>query len=262
MGIELLDGRLFNEGDFYDSKLVAIINETFARQFLYGENPIGKRVNGLDRGWVEIVGVVRDAKFTTLHEEPVPEIYATYFQGFTPYMNIVVRTASDPMNLAGAIRNEVLAVDKNQPIANIQTMSDRVSNSIARPRYNATLLSLFALLALILAAVGIYGVISYSVSQRTHEIGIRMALGAQRRDVLKLVIGRGMLLALIGVATGLGAAFALTRVISTLLFGVSAIDLATFVVITLLLTTVALLACWIPARRATKVDPIVALRCE
>ncbi len=262
MGIELLDGRPFNEGDTYDGKLVGIINETFARRFLAGENPIGKRVNGGGRGWVEIVGVVKDSKFTAIHEEPVPEMYAPYFQGFTPEMSIVVRAASDPMSLAGAIRNEVLAVDKDQPIAQIQTMADRISSSVARPRYNATLLSLFALLALILAAVGIYGVISYTVSQRTHEIGIRIALGAQQRDVHKLVIGHGMLLALIGAVTGLGAAFALTRVMSTLLFGVSATDPATFVVITLLLTTVALLACWIPSRRATKVDPMVALRCE
>jgi putative ABC transport system permease protein len=262
MGIELLDGRLFNEGDTYDGKLVGVVNETFARRFLAGENPIGKRINGGGRGWVEIVGMVKDAKFTALHEEPVPEMYATYFQYFTPWMNIVVRTASDPKNLAGAIRNEVLAVDRDQPIADIQMMGDRISSSVARPRYNATLLSLFALLALILAAVGIYGVISYSVAQRTHEIGIRIALGAQRRDVLKLVVGQGMLLALIGVATGLGAAFALTRVMSTLLFGVSATDATTFVSITLLLTAVALLACWIPARRATRVDPMVALRYE
>jgi putative ABC transport system permease protein len=262
MGIELLDGRFFNEGDTYNSKLVGIINEAFARRFLAGENPIGKRVYGGGRGWVEIIGVVRDAKFTAIHEDPVPEMYATYFQYFTPWMNIVVRTASDPKNLAGAIKNEVMAVDREQPIADIQTMDDRVSRSIDRPRYNATLLSLFALLALILTAVGIYGVISYSVSQRTHEIGIRIALGAQQRDVLKLVVGDGMLLTLIGIAIGLGAAFALTRVMSTLLFGVNATDPATYVVITLLLSAVALLACWIPARRAMKVDPMIALRCE
>src|SRR5262249_15063612 len=160
MGVALVEGRFFNEHDTFDAKLVGIINETSARRFWPGENPIGKRVNPGDRGWIEVVGVVKDTKLLTLNEEPMPAIYATYFQNFAPPMAIVVRTASDPKSLIGAIKNEVLAVDKDQPIAHIQTMADRISSSVARPRYNATLVSLFASLALILAAVGIYGVVS------------------------------------------------------------------------------------------------------
>ena len=262
IGIELLEGRLFDERDTYDARVVGIVNETFARRFLPGENPIGKRVNPGDRGWYEIVGVVKDAKFTALSEGPMPEVYATYFQGFNPEMTMVVRTESDPRNLIGSIRQEVLEVDKDQPIAHVQTMTDRVSNSVARPRYDATLLALFALVALVLAAVGIYGVISYSVSQRTHEIGIRMALGAQKSDVLNLALRQGLSLIILGLTAGIAGALALTRVLSNLLYGVSATDPATFIVITLLLAGVGMAACFIPARRAMKVDPIVALRFE
>jgi putative ABC transport system permease protein len=262
IGIDLLDGRLFDERDTFDARVVGIINETFARRFLPGENPIGKRVNPGDRGWYEIVGVVKDAKFTALQEGPMPEIYATYFQGFNLEMTMVVRTQSDPGGLIGSISQEVLAVDRDQPIAHIQTMSDRLASSVARPRYDATLLALFALLALFLAAVGIYGVVSYSVSQRTHEIGIRMALGAQRSDLLSLVLRHGMVLIIFGLATGVAAALALTRLMSNLLYGVSATDPTTFVLITLLLGAVGMAASYIPARRAMKVDPMVALRFE
>ena len=262
IGIDLLEGRLFDEHDTYDARVVGIVNETFARRFLPGENPIGKRVNPGDRGWYEIVGVVKDAKFTALREGPMPEVYATYFQGFNPEMTLVIRTESDPRSLIGSIRQEVLEVDKDQPIAHIQTMTDRISNSVARPRYDATLLALFALVALVLAAVGIYGVISYSVSQRTHEIGIRMALGAQKSDVLNLVLRQGMSLIILGLAAGIAGALALTRVLSNLLYEVSATDPATFIVITLLLAGVGVAACFIPARRAMKVEPIVALRFE
>jgi putative ABC transport system permease protein len=177
-------------------------------------------------------------------------------------MTLVARVTGDPTNLTAAIRSAVLQIDKEQPIANIRTLDQILSTSIAQQRFSMLLLGVFAAVAMLLAAVGIYGVLSYSVTQRTHEVGIRMALGAGRREVLRLVIGHGMLLTLIGVAAGLVAAFALTRLMSTLLFNVSPTDPATFGLIALSLVTVALLACWIPARRATKVDPMVALRNE
>jgi putative ABC transport system permease protein len=177
-------------------------------------------------------------------------------------MTLIVRTAGDPANMTAAIRSQVLSLDKEQPISNIKTLDKFVATSIAQQQFSMLLLGVFAAVALMLAAIGIYGVLSYAVTQRTHEIGIRMALGAGRRDVLRLVVGQGMLLTLIGVATGLVAAFALTRLMSTLLFGVSATDPLTFSLIALLLVAIALLACWIPARRATKVDPMIALRYE
>jgi putative ABC transport system permease protein len=177
-------------------------------------------------------------------------------------MTLVVRTAGDPTNFTAAIRNAVSQVDKEQPISNIRTLDQRLSSSIAQQQFSTLLLGVFAAVALALAAVGIYGVLSYAVTQRAHEIGIRMALGAGQGDVLKLVVRHGMLLTLLGVAAGLAAALALTRLMTTLLFGVSATDPLTFGLIALLLLVVALLACWIPARRATKVDPMIALRVE
>jgi len=177
-------------------------------------------------------------------------------------MTLVVRAVSDPANLTPAIRNQVLSIDKEQPISGIRTLGQRVSTSIAQQQFSMLLLGVFASVALALAAVGIYGVLSYAAAQRTHEIGIRMALGARAGEVLKMVIGQGMGPALLGVALGLGAALALTQLIKRLLFGVAAADPMTYAVIALLLTLVALFACWIPARRAAKVDPMVALRCD
>jgi putative ABC transport system permease protein len=180
----------------------------------------------------------------------------------TGWTNLVIRTQADPTALAAAVRKEILAIDPDQPVANVRTMEQWLDTAVAGPRYRTGLLGLFALLALVLASTGIYGVMSYSVAQRTHEIGVRMALGARQLDVLKLVVRQGMGLVLIGVALGLAGAVALTRVMSTLLFGVGAKDPLTMVVVATLLSLVAFVACYIPARRATKVDPLVALRYE
>jgi putative ABC transport system permease protein len=212
--------------------------------------------------WRRIVGVVRGVRHNGLEFEPEPQMYAPYAQFSMPFINLVVRTRSQPLNMAGELRREVLAVDKEQPIADVRTMEQIVSESVAPRQFGMLLLSLFACVALLLASIGIYGVISYSVTQRTREIGIRIALGAKGGDVLRMIVGSGMGLALAGVGIGLFTSFALTRVMSSLLFQVSASDPATFLVVAVLLTIVALLACYIPARRAMKIDPIVALRYE
>jgi putative ABC transport system permease protein len=221
---------------------------------------------------IEIVGVVAHVKHFGLDaasETIKPQLYLAFNQIPDKFlrqvagrMNLVVRTASDPMGVSAAVRREVQALDRNQPIYNVSTMEQTLDQSLATQRLATTLLALFAGVALVLAAVGIYGVMAYSVTQRTHEIGIRMALGAQTGDVLKLVVSQGMLLALIGVGLGLIAAFALTRLMASLLYGVSATDPVTFAVIALLLALVALIANYIPARRATKIDPMIALRYE
>ncbi|MEP7343115.1 MAG: ABC transporter permease [Acidobacteriota bacterium] len=266
MGISLRRGRLIIERDTKDSPHVGVINETMAQKMFPDEDPIGKRVTFDTRGanpdWYEIVGIVGDVKQYGLDQATTMQLYEPYAQQTFSSMTLIVRTAGDPANQTAAIRNAVLQLDKEQPIANIKTLDQYLSTSIAQQQFSMLLLGVFGAVALMLAAIGIYGVLSYAVTQRTHEIGIRMALGAGRRDVLRLVVGQGMLLTLIGVATGLVAAFALTRLMSTLLFGVSATDPLTFSLIALLLVTIALLACWIPARRATKVDPMIALRYE
>jgi putative ABC transport system permease protein len=195
--------------------------------------------------------------------DPKPQMYLSYVQaGFFAPRHLVVSTNVDPLSLSATVRRTVWDIDKDQPVSNISTMENVLSESIAKQRFSMLLLGIFATLALVLAAVGIYGVMSYSVAQRAHEIGIRMALGAQRMDVLKLVVGQGLKLVLVGVALGLIAAFILTRVMSSLLFGISATDPITFIAISLVLISVALLASFIPARRATRVDPMIALRYE
>ncbi len=264
MGIPLLRGRLFTERDTKDAPRVIIINETMAKRFFPGEDPIGKRLH-VTMGPVlyrEIVGIVGDVKHYSLDQEAKAQTYEPYAQQPFSGMTLVARTSGDPAGLSSAIRGEVLKIDKELPISNVKTLEQYLSTSIAQQRFSVLLLGIFAAVAMALACVGIYGVLSYSVTQRRREIGVRMALGAARRDVLRLVVGHAMLLTLIGVAIGLGAAFALTRVMSTLLFGVSATDPMTFGLIALLLIAVALLAALVPARRATKVDPMVALRCE
>jgi len=261
MGITLIAGRDFSTQDKEGSQPVAIITQSVAKKFFSDRDPVGRSVNlaGVAR---VIVGVASDLRERGLNLDPVPAIYVPHSQVPRRGMTVVVRTSINPINLVGAIRSAIWEVNKDQPIIEIETMEQEISTSIAQPRFSTALLGIFAGLALILAAVGIYGVTSHTVSQRTHEIGIRMALGAQTREVLKLVVGRGTVLIMIGIVIGMAGALALTRLMKSLLFSVSATDPLTFVVVGSLLAAVGLLACYLPARRATKVDPLVALRYE
>ncbi len=269
MDIPLSMGRDFADTDTKQSPNVAVINEAFARRHFAEEDPLGHRIKlqGQFRDPLLIVGVVGNVRDLGLDEPPTPEVYFPYLQNplsetYERSTTIVIRTKSDPAAIAGALRAELLSLDKTLPVYALKPMTEYLRDSLSRRRFNMVLLSVFAAVALLLATVGIYGVISYSVAQRTHEIGIRVAVGAQAQDILKLVIGQAMLLTLVGVALGLGAAFGLTRLMESLLFEVSATDPLTFAVIAAVLTGVALAACFVPARRATKVDPIVALRYE
>jgi putative ABC transport system permease protein len=264
MGVPLLRGRAFNDRDTADAPKVLIVNETLARQLFPGEDPLGKRLAiGLNSIHGEIVGVVGDVHSRGLEREAGLELYVPYEQ--TPFnsMQLVLRTKEgDPAALAAPLRAAVREIDKDVPLYEVKTMEQLVADSVARQRFSMTLLAAFAGLALALAAVGIFSVMSFLVAQRTHEIGVRVALGAQARDILRMVVRYGMGLALAGVAAGLAGAFALTRLMSGLLYGVSATDPVTFAGVSLLLVVVALAACLVPARRATKVDPMVALRYE
>jgi putative ABC transport system permease protein len=247
---------------------VAIINETMANRYWPDQDPIGKRVRRVVPGakeplpWLQIVGVVKAIRHISLQDKPKPELYVPYQQNASRDMTLVLRTASDPLQLVSAVRNEVGSVDKDQPLFNINTMEQVVNESMVLNRFSMYLLAVFSIIALVLAAVGIYGVMSYSVTQRRHEIGVRIALGAQRTDVIKMIVKQGMGLALLGVGIGLLAALGLMRLIASLLYGVSANDLLTFGATALLLSLVALMASYFPALRATKVDPIIALRYE
>lgn len=270
IGIALRQGRFFNERDNENAMPVAIINETMARQYWPGQDTLGKRfkVGSVDSPapWLTIVGVVADVRQKGADAPVKAEMYIPYRQGepysfFSPRA-LVIRSTAAPMSLVPAVRQAIHEIDPYQPLSNIRTMDEVLNRETAQRRLEMTLLTVFAALALLLSALGIYGVLSYFVVQHTPEIGVRMALGAQQRDVLRLVLGKGMRLALIGVAIGLVGAFALTRLMESLLFEVKASDPLTFVLIALLLTLVALMACLIPARRAMKVDPMVALRYE
>jgi predicted permease len=265
MGIRLLRGRVFTWADDENSPSVAIINEAAARQYWPSADPMRKRVRLEDGGppvLRQVIGVVGNVRQDGLVEAARPEVYAPLLQSPVPYMVLTVRTRVEPAALSGAIRHAVMAVDKDQPLFHIQTMQQVVSDSVAGRRFQMVLLALFASVALMLAGVGIYGLMSYSVSQRTHEIGIRMALGAKREGVLRLVLRQALLLAATGVALGIGGALILTRFLSSLLFGVSSKDPLTFVAVSLLLAGVATSASFIPAWRAARVDPMVALRHE
>ena len=269
MGIPLSAGRVFSATDDGSATPVALINQAFARRFFPNESPIGQHLGfGSANPWITIVGIVGDVRGHGLEKQPNSEIYLPYQeQNLLPYnplphMHVVVRTVGDPNDIAAAVLGSVRELDKDLPLPPARTMERVLAASIAGRRSNMLSLGVFAVIALLLTGVGVYGVISYSVAQRTQEMGIRIALGAQSHDVIALVVGNGMRLVLMGIAIGLAGAFALTRWMASMLFDVSATDPLTFVVIALLLALVALLACWIPARHATKVDPLVALRHE
>jgi predicted permease len=261
--IPLKQGRAFNDFDRQNTTPVAIANEAMARRFWPNEDPIGKRFHFFgDPTLREIVGVVGNTVINQIGEDPQPVAYLPITQDYPPAATLQVRTTGNPEAVLSTVRSQVQSIDRNLALTNVQTIGEVMSQGLWAPRMGAALLTLFGGLALILAAVGVYGVLSYSVNQQTHEIGIRMALGAQRGDVLRLVVSQGLRLALAGLALGLITAFALMRVLSSLLFGVSAHDPVTFSGVALVLAAAAMLACFIPARRATKVDPIVALRYE
>ena len=267
MEIPLRHGRSITDQDVTDSALVTLINQTMADQLWPNQDPIGRRIKfpGSDRNpqpWRTIVGVVNDVSQYSLDKKAPMQIYLPHSQFPTSFDNIVVKTESDPASVLGAVRREILAIDKDQAVYNVVTLEQLHADSMSLRRFFMMLLIVFAVLTLILAAVGIYGVMSYVVTQRTQEIGIRMALGARTTDVLTLIVKGGIALALAGVGIGLVTAFALTRLMESVLFGVSPTDALTFVVGSFGLVTVAALACYIPARRATKVDPLVALRYE
>jgi putative ABC transport system permease protein len=267
MGIPLLAGRLVTEQDVTNNTSSVLINEAMARRFWPGEDPVGKRIStatssGQQTQWQTIVGVVGSVRHLGLDIEPRPEIY--YHANSSPPFGpvVVLRTTGDPQRLISLARAKVRELDRDVPISNVNTMEQLVAQSVAQRRFGMFLVGIFAVLALVLAVIGIYGVVSYSVAQRTNEIGVRMALGASATDVLKMVLKNGMTLALIGVGLGLAGAFAATRLMTSLLFEVKPTDVATFAIVSVGLILVALLACYLPARRAMKVDPLVALRYE
>jgi putative ABC transport system permease protein len=267
IGTPILRGRPFLDSDTADSQPVAIISKTLADQFYPGEDAIGKSIKLPPAKFptLTIVGIAADVKHFTVRESTGPEFYVVYTQ--KPYpdmltMQVALRTQADPRAIIGSAREAIRSVDPTLPIAKVSTLASLVDDSMTQPRFSMLLLAAFAALALLLASIGIYGVISYAVAQRTQEFGIRLALGAQPRNVFAMVLGQGARLALLGVFLGFIAAFAVTRLMTSLLFGVQPTDTITFVVVPALLMAIALLACYIPARRATRVDPIIALRYE
>jgi putative ABC transport system permease protein len=262
-------GRAFDERDGANAPLVAIVNQTMARQYWAGEDPIGRRlkVGGAisPMPWLTIVGVVQDVRQMGLDEPTRSEMYFPYWQAAWDWMvprDLVIRTAGDPLQLANSARQAIASIDRNQPVSEIRTLDDLLDHEVAQRRVQATLLGAFAVLALVLACVGIYGVLSYLVAQRTQEIGVRLALGADARDIFRSVAGRGMALTGAGIAVGIVGALMLSRLIAGMLYGVAANDPLTLVGASVTFAVVALAACWIPARRAAKVDPMSALRYE
>ena len=244
---------------------MAIINQTAADRFWPNEDPVGKRVR-LSVGWqpeddlAEIVGIVGDVRYGRVEEAVGPDVYLSYLQPTEPSSLVLVRAANDPTRLIAAARREVLSINKNSPIYDVRTMQEQAASATSKTRFNALLLGVFACFALLLSAIGIYGVMSYAVSGRTQEIGVRMALGAGTRDVMKLVLGDALVLTLAGLALGLAGAYAATRFLASQLYGVAATDSLTFAAVTVILAGVAMMAGYVPARRASRVDPVVALR--
>jgi putative ABC transport system permease protein len=265
MGVPLLRGRDFTERDNQDATQVIIINQTLVNRLFPGQDALGQRLSSAaSKRTYEIVGVVGDEKVTGLDSATTPVVYGPFLQDPTRTINLVVRTTSDPAGVAASVRGEIRALDADLAVFAVRTMEQLINNSPSTflRRYPAFLIGVFAAVAMLLAMVGIYGVISYSVTQRTHEIGVRMALGAQRSDIFKMILGQGLVLTFVGVVAGLLAALVLTRFLSSLLFGVTATDPLTYLAVSLPLILIALLASYIPARKATKVDPMVALRYE
>jgi predicted permease len=264
LGIPLIAGRDFTSLDNPTAPLVAVVNEAFVRRHFDDGNALEKRVSfrGLRGPYTQIVGVARDGKYRTLGENPRPTVYVPLAQNHETGMTLHVRAIGNPVSIAGSVRHEVQALDPNLAVTTVQPLAEVVGSSLFAARMGAALLVIFGLVALLLASVGLYGVMSYAVARRTREIGIRMALGAERGGVLRLVLKQGMALVAAGIATGLIAAVAVTRVLASFLYGVSTLDAATFVAVPLVLVVVALLASYLPARRAARVDPIVALRYE
>lgn len=267
VGTPILRGRPFLESDTSDSMPVTVISETMAKKFWPGQDPLGKQVapKSLLYPLATIVGIAADVKRLSLRDSSPPEMYVPYTQKLWPSlltMNVVLRTAQDPAALATNAREAIHFVDPDLPLANIKPLEDIVADSMTVPRFSVLLLGAFGGLALLLATIGMYGVISYNVAQRTQEIGIRIALGAQRRDVLRIVFRYGIRLAAFGIGIGLAVAFGVTRLMNSFLYGIQATDPLTFASVVALLMLVALLACYIPARRAMRVDPMVALRYE
>ena len=268
LNIPIRQGRGFAESDTLSTSTAVLVNQEAAERYFDGEDPVGKRVNfgNVDSNnqpvWFEVVGVVANVRSIELNTAPSAEVYFSSRQQVFADMSVVVRTSVEPTALVAAVRQTVQEVDRAQPVADLRTMEDIVSDSVTQPRFNLTLLGVFGGIALLLSAAGIYGVMAFSVAQRTHEIGIRLALGARQGDVLKLVLGQGLRLTAIGIALGLGASILLTRFLSTLLFGISTTDPLTFAAVAFLLSGVAIAACYVPAWRAAKTDPMVALRYE
>jgi len=266
MGIPLLRGRNFSDFELNEARHVLIISESMAQKYFPGEEPLGKRldVSMFDKGrFAEIIGIVGDVRYDSLVDQPEPTVYFPHSELTYSFMTFVIRTSgSDPLALAPAVQRELRALDPDQPMSDVRTMNQVMGDAMSRARFNTVLLAIFAGVATLLAAVGIFGVMNYSLTLRTREIGLRMALGAQRGGVLMLILKQGLILTVIGTIIGLAGAFALTRLMSSLLFGVGATDPSTFAIVVPLLMLVGLIACFIPAHRATRIDPLIALRTE
>jgi putative ABC transport system permease protein len=270
LGVPLVRGRFFDARDEERAPPVVIVNDALANKYFAGVDPVGRRLKvggperpiGPDNSWMTVVGVVGDVKYSGLDAAPEPTYYMPYRQNTWRGQHVVMRASTDPRTLANGVREIVRALDRNIPVTAMKTMDELMVASTAPPRFRTVLVTVFALVGLLLAAIGIYGVMAYAVAERTHELGVRIALGANRASVLRLVLGEAFVLAAAGIALGLAGAFATTRLIQSLLFGVTSTDAVTFAAISATLAVTALVASYIPGRRATRVDPMIALRYE